>query len=252
MKSKTLVALAVASTFACGGAFAGGLHHMKSSAAEAITPSSVNESAPWLSNEPHSAGWSGNASTSTIVSLDENLNTVSSVGASSSIGGYGSGGFDSMSSSSLGYDSSIYGLDTSLGDVAYVEYWLLGSEDLGTGTSSSLGGSGYGGFDSTSYRDDSMSFSDQSFDSSLAANDSAGTEQYLVWGPLSQADADDLILVEADPSITADLTQAALDEGFTVLTPIYDEIADASELSSDSSYRISQYSPLSGDEDLAT
>jgi hypothetical protein len=251
MKSKTLMALAIAGTFACGGAFAGGMHHMKSSSAEAITPSAVNESAPWLANKPHSDGWSGNASTSTVVGLDENLNTVSHVGASSDIGGSGYGGFDSMSSSSLGYDGSIYGLDTSLGDTAYVEYWLLGSPDFGRGTSSSLGGSGYGGFDSMSYSDDSMSFSDQSFDQSLAADDSSLTEQYLVWGPLTQADADDLILVEADPSFAADLTQAALDEGFTVLTPIYDEIADASAFS-DSSYQVSQYSPLSGDEDLAT
>jgi hypothetical protein len=250
MKSRTLMALAVAGIFACGGAFAGGMHHgaqhgMQSSTAEAITPSSVNESAPWLANAPHSAGWTGNASTSTVVGMDDSFRSDSYVGASSSSGGSGYGGFDSMSSSSLGYDSSIYGLDTSLGDTAYVEYWLLGDESYGTGTSSSASGSGYGGFDS-------MSFSDQGFDSSLAVDDSSGTEQYLVWGPLTQADADDLILVEADSSIAADLTQAALDEGFTVLTPIYDEMADASAFSSDSSFEISQYSPLSGDEDLAT
>jgi hypothetical protein len=244
------MALAVAGTFACGGAFAGGLHHgaqhgMQSSSAEAITPSSVNESSPWLANLPHSAGWTGNASTSTVVGMDDSLQSDSYIGASSSIGGGGSGGYDSMSSSSLGYDSSIYGLDTSLGDTAYVEYWLLGSEPYGTGVSSSIGGSGYGGFDSTSYND-------QSFDTTLAAGDTLSSEQYLVWGPLSQADSDDLILVETDPAFAADLTQAALDEGFTVLTPIYDEVADASLWSSDSSYEVSQYSPLSGDEDLST
>jgi hypothetical protein len=244
MKSKTLVALAVAGTFACGGAFAGGMHHMKHSSAEAITPSSVSESAPWLANQPHSAGWTGNASSSTVVGMDHSLGSDSHVGASSSIGGHGSGGFDSMSSGSLGYDSSIHAFDTSLGDSVYVEYWLLGDEVYGTGTSSSASGSGYGGFDS-------MSYSDQGFDSSLALEDSMIAEQYLVWGPLTQADADDLILVEADPSFVADLTQAALDEGLTVLTTIYDEMADASAFG-DSSEQLSQYSPLSGSEDFTT
>jgi hypothetical protein len=250
------MALAVAGTFACGGAFAGGMHHgakhgsVQSSSVEAITPSSPNESAPWLANTPHSAGWTSTGSTRTVLGMDDSLVVDSYVGASSSIGASGSGGFDSMSSGSLGYDSSIYGLDTSLGDTAYVEYWLLGDESPGTGTSSGTSGSGYGGFDSMSYSDDSMSFSDQSFES-LAAEDSGSTEQYLVWGPLVQADASDLILVEADPEIAADLTQAALSEGFTVLTPIYDEMADASAFG-DSGFEVSQYSPLSGDEDLAT
>lgn len=245
MKSKTLIALAVAGTFACGGAFAGGFHHgaqqqhgMQASSAEVITPSSVNESAPWLANYPHSSGWTGNASRNAVVGMDDSLHG-DYIGASSSIGASGSGGYDSMSSSTLGYDSSIYGFDTSLGDTAYVEYWLLGDESYGTGTSSSVSGTGSVGFDSMSYSDDSMTYS-------------GDTEQYLVWGPLSQADSDDLILVETDPAFAADLTQAALDEGFTVLTPIYDEVADASLFSSDSSYELSQYSPLSGDEDLST
>ena len=247
MKSRTLMALAVAGTFACGGAFAGGMHHgakhgsMQSSSVEAITPSSPNESAPWLANTPHGAGWATHGSTSTIVGMDHSLGVDSYVGASASSSAFGSGGFDSRTSSSL---------DTSLDDMAYVEYWLLGDESPGTGTSSSVGGSGYGGFDSMSYRDDSMSFGDQGFDS-LAAEDSGSTEQYLVWGPLVEADADDLILVQADAGIAADLTQAALSEGFTVLTPIYDEMADASGFG-DSGSEVSQYSPLSSDEDIAT
>ena len=244
------MALAVAGTFAWGGALAGGMHHgakhgsMQSSSVEAITPSSPNESAPWLANTRHGAGWESSGSTSTVVGMDHSLGIDSYVGASSSSSAFGSGGFDSMSSSSLG-------LDTSLGDTAYVEYWLMGDESSGTGTSSSAGGSGYGGFDSMSYSPDSMSFSDQGFDGSLAADYSAGSEQYLVWGPLVEADADDLILVQADAEIAADLTQAALSEGFTVLTPIYDEMADASAFG-DSGFEVSQYSPLTGEEDLAT
>ena len=255
MKSRTLMALAVAGTFACGGAFAGGMHHgakhgsVQSSSVEAITPSSPNESAPWLANMPHGAGWTRNDSSSTVISRDESVGVDNYVGASSSMGASGSGGFDSMSDS-MSSSSLDYGLDTSLGDTAYVEYWLLGDESHGTGTSSGASGSGYGGFDSMSYSDDSMSFSDQRLDS-LAAEDSASAEQYLVWGPLSEADASDLILVQADPGIAADLTQAALSEGFTVLTPIYDEMADAGAFG-DSSFEVTQYSPLSGDEDLAT
>lgn len=251
MKSRTLMALAVAGTFACGGAFAGGMHHgakhgsVQSSSVEAITPSSPNESAPWLANMPHGAGWTSNGSSSTVLGMDDSLGVDSYVGASPGMGASGSGGFDSMSSSSLGY-----GFDAPPGETAYVEYWLLGSESDATGTSSGASGSGYGGFDSMSYSDDSMSFSDQGVDS-LAAEDSGSTEQYLVWGSLSEADANDLILVQADPEIAAELTQAALSEGFTVLTPIYDELADAGAFG-DSSFEVTQYSPLTGDEDLAT
>jgi hypothetical protein len=249
MKSRTLTALAVAGTFACGGAFAGGMHgkhhsSMHGSGVEVATPSAVNESAPWLANQMHSAGWSTQSSTSTVLTMDDSLHSHSFVGASSDLGGSGSGGFDSMSMSNSGFDSSLPGLDYSLSGV---DYWLWGDEIYGTGTSSGIGGSGSGGFDSMS------SFgAEQSFDM-ISADDGFGpTEQYLVWGPLSEADADDLVLVEADVDSLSPLTLSALTEGYSLLTPIYDEVADASSFDSDSTYQLSQYSPLSGDEDIAT
>ena len=244
MKSRTLMALAVAGTFAAGGAFAGGTYHgakhgSMHGSVEVVSPSSVSESAPWLANEAHSAGWSNQGSSDTIVGMHELSDAH--VGASSAIGGSGQGGFDSMSTS--GFDSLSY--DYSLSGPIGVEYWLWGSdsEPYGTGASSSIGGSGSGGFDSSS-------FSDSSFEmGGLAPDDSFGGEQYLVWGPLSEADAGDLLLVEADSDSYSPVTLSALSEGYTLLTPIYDEMADASSFSE---YQVSQYSPLSGEEDLAT
>ena len=247
MKSRTLMALAVAGTFACGGAFAGGTHGKHHSATEVTTPMSVNESAPWLANQPHSAGWSDQGSSSTIVGMQDSLHGESFVGASSDLGGSGYGGFDSSSvSSHSGFDSSLTGFDHSLSGV---DYWLWGDEIYGTGASSSAGGSGYGGFESSSLG------SDQSFDSmsGLGSDDSfASAEQYLVWGPLSEADADDLMLIEGDSESASSVSLAALSEGYTLLTPIYDEIADAGMFGSDTSYQVSEYSPLSGEEDSAT
>ena len=240
MKSKTLMALAVAGTFACGGAFAGGgMHGKHGSAHEAITPSSVNESAPWLANLPHSAGWFGNGQTHTA-SVTQDFH--SDVGASSSVGGSGSLGFDSTSMSSSGYELS--GLDYTLGDSGGVDYWLLGSDSFGTGASSSLGGSGFVGFDSLS------SFSSsQSFDS---ADMSSEADQYIAWGPLSELDAGDLVAIEDEVDSSAPFTIAELPEGYTLLTPIYDEMADASSFGIDSSYTLSEYSPLGSDEDSST
>src|SRR3954468_14621292 len=139
MKSRTLMALTVAGTFACGGAIAGpfhfGMHNGNSgmqngaqaSSYEAITPSSVNESAPWLANQPHSAGWMGNGGApNNVVGL---LSDDAAVGASASTGGSGYGGFDSLGmGDTQGYDASIYGLDYSLNDTGGVDYWLLGDD----------------------------------------------------------------------------------------------------------------------------
>ena len=251
MKTNTLMALAVAGTFACGGAFAGGMHKgahhgMQGSSIEVATPSSVNESAPWLANHAHSAGWS-NGFSSTVIGMQDGLHSDGPVGTSASIGGSGSGGFDSMSTSA--FDSSFTGYDYSLSGTNGAEYWLWGAESNeshGTGMSSGIGGSGAGGFDSMS------SLSDFDTLTGLAADESLGNEQYLLWGPLSEADAGDLFLVEADSESYSPLTLSALSEGYTLLTPIYDEMADASSFGIDSEYQVSQYSPLSSDEDIAT
>jgi hypothetical protein len=242
MKSRTLMALAVAGTFVCGSAFAGGMKH--GSSLEVATPSSVNESAPWLANQSHSTGWTSR-STNTVIGMQDSEHGFAPIGASAGIGGSGFGGFDSTTLSAS--DSSFSGFDYSLSGPSGVEYWLWGDEIYGTGASSSSGGSGSGGFDSMS------SFSDGSFDmlSGIPSDESFGAEQYLVWGPLSAIDSDDLALVEADADSYSPLTLSALSEGYTLLTPIYDELADASSFG-DSSYQVSQYSPLSGEDDLAT
>ena len=250
MKSKTLMALAVAGAFACGGAFAGGMHHgaKHGSGVEVTSPSSVNESAPWLANQSHSAGWSTH-SRDAVIGMHDSMQSDAHVGASTDLGGSGSGGFDSMSMGN--FDSSFGGYDYSLSGPYSVEYWLWGDEIYGTGTSSGLGGGGSGGFDSMSgYSDGSIDtlsgISDNNF-----ADETFGGEQYLVWGPLSEIDSSDLALVEADSESYGPLTLSALSEGYTLLTPIYDEMADASSFDG-SDYQVSQFSPLSGEEDAAT
>ena len=238
MKSRTFMALAVAGTFACGSAFAGGFKHHSSShfdaAHEVQTPTSVNESAPWLANEMHGAGWSIHDSGSTVIGMQEGLHSDGPIGTSSSISGFGTGGFDSMSSSR--FDSSVSGLDSSLGGSSGVEYWLWGSDSVGT--SSSVGGSGSGGFDSTS---------------SLGADDSFGMtdEYYLVSGPLAEFSGDEYILYESGTSSDDIAYLATLSEDFWVLSPIYEDMADASALDSGSNH-LAQYSPLGSDDDTAT
>jgi len=249
MKSRaTLMALAVAGTFACGGAFGGPFHHgahssVQGSSVEVVGPSSVDESAPSLANQLHSAGWSSPASPSTVIGMQEDQHSDGPVGASSSVSASGSGGFDSLGMSERGYDASIYGLDYSLSDASGVDYWLWGDESNGTGASSSAGASGSGGFDSsfTSYQGaDSSSLSDESFGT---------TDYYVIPGPLSQFDASTTALYEASPDEVAFFVSPP--DGVWVITPIED-LADVSSFSDDAGYQLSQYSPLSGDEDLAT
>ena len=239
MKRNTLMALAVAGTFACGGAFAGPFHFgghqsgnggMQASSAEAITPSSVNESAPWLANQPHSAGWMGNAGTmNTTVGISDDF-YGNSVGASSAESAWGSGGYDSVSMSSTpGYDASIYGLDYSLNDTGGVDYWLLGDDSLyGTGVSSSTAGYGSVGFDSMS--SPSFDQSSQSFDQSSLGNDEYGVTDYYVVSDLShlsnatmyEAGSDELAFLSSPP------------EGVWLVEPIYDTVSDASAFSGSS------------------
>jgi len=234
MKSRTLMALAVAGTFACGGAFAGPFHQhgsLQGSSVEVANPSSVDESAPSLSNRLHSAGWSSPASTSTVLGMQEGLHSDGPVGASSSVSASGSGGFDSLGMSDRGYDASIYGLDYSLSDASGVDYWLWGDESYGTGTgtSSSAGASGSGGFDSTfkSY---------QGLESSSLGDESFGTiDYYVISGPLSQFDPSTTMLYEASPDEIAYLISPP--DGVWLITPI-EELADASGFSDDAGYQL--------------
>jgi hypothetical protein len=181
MKSKTLMALAVAGTFACGGALAGGFHHggahtsTQGSPYEVQTPASVDESAPWLANLPHTAGWSSDNASASVIGMQEGLHSDGPVGMSSSLGGTGSGGYDST--------SSIEGEPVAL---TITEYWLVGADDnestAGTGASSSFGGSGSGGFDSSAASFDSSMSGDPSiygpsFDTSM--NSSGGIDYWL-------------------------------------------------------------------------
>jgi hypothetical protein len=174
MKSRTLMALAVAGTFACGGALAGGFHHggvqssMQGSPYEVQTPMSVDESAPWLANLPHTAGWSSDNASASVIGMQEGLHSDGPVGTSSSLGGTGSGGYDST--------SSLSGEPVAL---ITTEYWLVGADDnestAGTGASSSSGGSGSGGFDSSMSGD--ASIYGPGFDTSM--NTSGGIDYWL-------------------------------------------------------------------------
>ena len=226
--SKALMALAVAGTFAAGGAFAGGGKHSGHFGTHEVqTPMSVNESSPWLANERHGAGWtqqSGHA----VIGMNEGLHSDGPVGTGSSLSASGSGGFD----------SSMTGLDYSLSGTSGVEYWLLGDEPRGT--SSSLGGSGEGSFDSMS---------------SLGADSFAmGDEYYLVSGPLATFDGEHYILFDSGTSGEDLAYLGTLSEDFWVLSPIYDDMADSSAFTFEGSEsdRLTQYSPLGSDEDIAT
>src|SRR5688572_22910801 len=110
MKSGTLLALAVAAAFSTS-AVAGGLHH----STEVQTPSSVSESAPWLTGQPHLAGWTagtsgfGSVGSEPLVLVETTEywligsdSEPSAIGASSATSGSGAVGFDS---STTGGDS---------------------------------------------------------------------------------------------------------------------------------------------------
>lgn len=102
MKPKTVIAMAVAGTFAiCTGALAGGNSH---SSVEVQTPSSVSESGPSMSEPTNFGGTSGLSAMGTL-SHDSSLTSSTvdywrmgeepaSVGSTSSEGGSGTIGFD--------------------------------------------------------------------------------------------------------------------------------------------------------------
>jgi hypothetical protein len=257
MKSRTLLALAVAGSFACAGAFAGGYHHGGmhggSMSSEVQTPANVSESAPWLAAEPqHLSGWHSDSLKTARGFQEGQFSDGPSVdmgtGASSSTGGSGAGGFHSLMSSpesmNVPFNDAVSDARTIDGgdSVGYVEYWLLGADSDSVGTSSPASGSGTVGFDSMSGMDTSL-MTDESgttlasgapftFISTPSADrvaDSIGevtpllSEHYLVYGPLAGVQPEDMILLEVGPtSDDAQLIQA-LSGDFYVLTPAYDE-----------------------------
>jgi hypothetical protein len=108
MKSRSMLGLAVAAALACSTAAAGGIHHTT----ETLTPSAVNEGAPWLAHEAHGSGWTSSSSSrpddragDTQV-LVENIeywrigekpaDEPAGIGASSTLSGSGTVGFDSQ------------------------------------------------------------------------------------------------------------------------------------------------------------
>jgi hypothetical protein len=180
MKSRTLIALAVAGTFSCGGAIAGGFHHgaadtgmNAASTHEVQTPMSVDESAPWLANQQHSAGWSSNARPSDAIGMQQGLHSDGPVGASPATGASGSGGYESS--------SSLSGEPVAL---TITEYWLIGADDnestAGTGASSSFGGAGSGGFDSSAAFDSSMSGDASIYGPSFDTSMNSGVDYWLL------------------------------------------------------------------------
>jgi len=250
MKSKTLMAMAIASTFACAGAFAGGGHHAghmsSQSSYEVQTPASVSESAPSLTN--HSTLPSGPTASSSI-GFQEGQFSDGPVGTSGPASGTGSGGYDSTLSASPSDDLSMSNMQTlDSGDsFTFVEYWLLGDEPTATGVSSSSGASGSGGFNSMSTSPDVTSMgegssSDSSYSASWgdplsyvstpSAEDVIGmvgeetpllTEHYLVYGPISSFDGQNVIVLELGPSSEDIALLDSLSHDFYVLTPVTDE-----------------------------
>jgi hypothetical protein len=234
MKSRTLLAVAVASALFASGAYAGGVGDSAggvrdsargSHSTEVQTPSSVSESAPWLAGQPHLAGWS--AADSMSLALTDELSGDRFTGASLGAGGSGS----------VGSEPLII--------VEQTEYWLIGDEtgERSVGASSSLGGAGSVGFDS------SMSGSESQrhrFDSSSATDSGASeivvytpaaemilqsvgdetpllSEHYLVSGPLSSFDGSSFLVLAIAPSQEDLALLDSLKEDFFIMTPAYGE-----------------------------
>lgn len=169
-KSRSMIALAIAGAFACAGAYAGGAHQ----STEVHTPASVSESAPWLTGQPHLAGWTAQSFDTTIGFQEGQFSDgPQATGASSGMSGTGSGGFDST-----GYDASRSDAGMTSDDrVATVEYWLIGEpteSSLGTGMSSSTSGSGSVGFESSSSAGDTVDLSMSGTDSFDVAMEDSG------------------------------------------------------------------------------
>jgi hypothetical protein len=104
MKLKHMLGIALAGAFACSaGISAAGAWN----GYEVRTPSSVNESAPWLANQPHMPAFAHRSAGLRSPALDD---VSFGTGASSNAAGAGSVGFESTLMSST-----------------TTEYWMLGS-----------------------------------------------------------------------------------------------------------------------------
>ena len=128
MKLKSIVAIAAVGTFAwSAGANAGGFgdkfgkwfHGDRYAASgsmwngyEVRTPSAVNESAPWLANEPHMPASMAYNTAGRYSFPGDSYAT----GTSSTAGGFGSGSFDSTHMSH----------NMSFGNSVGTPYWLMG------------------------------------------------------------------------------------------------------------------------------
>lgn len=137
MKSRTLLALAVAGTCAwSASAFAGGTQGARMNAGTSVevqTPSSVNESAPWRTGQAHLGGWTPSSSMASSSSRAVYSGSDIGVGASSSVSGSGSVSSDPLATNEP------------------TEYWLIGSEsdESNVGSTASEGASGSVSFDSS-------------------------------------------------------------------------------------------------------
>lgn len=225
-KSRSLIALAIAGALTCGSAFAGGMKHGSDwhSAVEVMTPSSVSESAPWLAGKPHLAGWSAPDS-SLALGMTPALSSdpTFALGSTSGLGG-----------------SGMTGISTDGSDPYYVvevtEYWLIGEtpseSSNGVGGTSSMG-SGFGGFDSSSSFDGSMSEASEFNEivvytpAAEALYQSIGdetpllSEHYLVPSPMSAYDASSYLVLAIAPTAEDMALLDSLKEDFFVVTPTY-------------------------------
>jgi len=240
MTPRTLIAVAVAGTFAWS---AGALAHGLQRGVEIQTPASVSESAPWLTGQPHLAGWSAQRATHvSSLASEQPTNSSMAMGASSGMSGSGSAGYDSTDSTlSSASDSPM------IGRVKHVEYWLLGEESaarsggsimsmngaaydtpntsmadyalndasLGTGMSSSAGGAGSVGFDSRT----PQSSEQYTFDS-VRESTPGITEHYLVLGGLETFDPTNALVFETGSQPERFALLEHLSRDFYVLTPI--------------------------------
>jgi len=202
MKTKSILALAVAGALACGSAIAGPGHHH--SATDVSTPMSVDESAPWRANQAHSSGWATSHDTHMAMGVQEGQFTDGPVGTSSFDSGHGS----------VGYDSTALSEDAPV--LLVTEYWLLGTDNgtvnestVGTGASSSESGYGSVGFDSSTQGSDTSTYYFEP-DTSI---------YYLE--PMSALGADDPY---ASPSFVSFLDSEPL---AVIYTPSADEMASA-------------------------
>ncbi|HET7157688.1 MAG TPA: hypothetical protein VFI62_01735 [Burkholderiales bacterium] len=150
-KLKSAIAIATLSAFGAG-AYAGG----NAMSVEVRTPSSVSESAPWLTGQPHLGGSRLSTTDRQIAVEPTDVHSRFSTGVTSNMG-----------SDELRSESDAGAADT---QVAIVEYWLIGAP-----------------------------------------------------GEESSAPADELIVLDIEPSAVGASLQPAPSADFYILTPIYEQ-----------------------------